>query len=214
MMRHYRVTLKGVLLIGLGVWLLGCAGSLRGLPSAQDLESQGVEARQEYRIGPRDVLQITVWKQPELSVSDLVVRLDGKISLPLVDDVQADGLTPQELKAVLTERLSDYITAPHVTVVVREMNSKLIYVIGEVAREGPIMLRSNMRVLDALAVAGGFREFAGKDRVKLIRERNGSGPVEFIFDYEEFVAGKNLEQNILLLPGDRIVVPPERAFSW
>ena len=214
MMRQYRVSLKGVLLIGLGVWLLGCAGSLRGLPSAQDLESQGVEARQEYRIGPRDVLQITVWKQPELSVGDLVVRLDGKISLPLVDDVQADGLTPQELKAVLTERLSEYITAPHVTVVVREMNSKLIYVIGEVAREGPIVLRSDMRVLDALAVAGGFEEFAGRDRVKLIRERNGSGPVEFIFDYEEFVEGKNLEQNILLLPGDRIVVPPERVFSW
>ncbi len=205
---------KGALLLGLSLWLPGCASTLRELPNARDLDSHAAEHSQEYKIGPRDVLQVTVWKQPELSVNELVVRLDGKISFPLVDDVQAADLSPHELKAVLTERLSEYIAAPHVTGVVREINSKLIYVIGEVAREGPVVFRSEMRIVDALAVAGGFRQFADKDRVKLIRERNGSGPAEFLFDYEEFVAGENLEQNVLLLPGDRIVVPPERPFPW
>ena len=205
---------SGVLLMGLSLWLLGCASTLRELPSADNLESHAVDATQEYKIGPADVLQITVWKQPELSVRELVVRLDGKISIPLVDDVHAEGLSAQMLKAVIAERLSEYITAPHVTVVVREINSKLVYVIGEVAREGPIVFRSRMRIVDALAVAGGFRQFAGKDSVKLIREYNGSDPVEFIFDYDAFVAGENLDQNVLLLPGDRIVVPPERLFSW
>lgn len=205
---------SGVLLLGLSLWLLGCASTLRELSSADALESYATDATQEYKIGPGDVLQITVWKQPELSVRELVVRLDGKISFPLVDDVHAEGLSAQMLKAVLAERLSKYITAPHVTVVVREINSKLVYVIGEVAREGPIVFRSKMRIVDALAIAGGFRQFASRDSIKLIREYNGSGPVEFIFDYDAFVAGKNLAQNVLLLPGDRIVVPPERLFSW
>ncbi len=208
------LTRNTVFLLALSVWLVGCAASLREVPSAPDLERHAQEVSQEYRIGPRDVLQISVWKQPELSISELVVRLDGKISFPLVDDVQAEGLTPQELKAVLTERLSEYVTAPHVTVVVREINSKLVYVIGEVAREGPVVYRADMRLVDALAIAGGFGQFAGRNRVKLIRDQNGAGPVEFIFDYEAFVAGNNLEQNVLLLPGDRIIVPPERPFSW
>jgi polysaccharide export outer membrane protein len=188
--------------------------TLRGLPSAQDLESQAVELTQAYVIGPRDRLRITVWNQPELGVDGLVVRLDGKISFPLLDDVQAAGLTPTELKSVITDRLEEYVSAPHVTVVVLEINSKLVYLIGEVAREGPIVFRSNMRVVDALSMAGGFNEFAGKSRVKIIRERDASQPLEAIFNYEEFVEGKNLQQNILLLPGDRIVVPPERPFVW
>ncbi len=203
-----------MVMVGLGLWLVGCTSNLRQLPTAQELESHAVDAAHDYEIGPRDVLRITVWNQPDLSVAELVVRLDGKISFPLVDDVQAAGLTPEALKAALTEQLSEYITAPHVTVIVREINSKLIYVIGEVAREGPIVFRSDMRILDALATAGGFRPFAGKDRIKLIREQNGNGSVEFIFDYDQFVAGESLDQNVRLLPGDRIVVPPERPFSW
>ena len=208
------VTCRGVALIGLSLWLMACASTQRELPSAQDLESQAVEASQVYRIGPMDLLQISVWKQPELNVKSLVVRLDGKISMPLVDDVQAAGLSALELKNVLSERLSEFITNPHVTVVVREINSKRIYVIGEVAREGPQVFQSEMRVVDAIASAGGFREFAGRNRIKIIRDRNGRGPTEFVFDYPSFVTGEMLQQNILLLPGDRIVVPPERPFSW
>jgi polysaccharide export outer membrane protein len=189
--------------------LLGaaCAPTLRTLPSAEEMESQAVEARQSYEIGPGDVLQVSVWRQPELSVESVVVRLDGKISVPLIDDVQASGLTPLELKEVVTERLAEYVGDPTVTVVVLQVHSKMVYVLGEVARQGPISLRSEMRVVDALSVAGGFSTFANKGDVKIIRSRNGGAPVEFRFDYESFVDGSDLEQNILLLPGDKIVVP-------
>ena len=180
--------------------------------SIAELESHAIEASQEYRIGPSDVLTISVWQQEDLNLPEVVVRLDGKISFPLLDDVHAEGLTAAELKDVLTERLSEYIAAPHVTVVVRQINSKLVYVIGEVNREGPIKLRGGMRVVDALSSVGGFRPFAAKDRVKVMRTQNGSGNVEFEFDYPSFASGKNLEQNILLLPGDRIVVPEQSPF--
>ncbi len=196
----------------LSLALPGCAQNLRELPSADEMDTHAVEAHQDYIIGARDVLQVSVWKQPELSIQSLVVRLDGKISLPLLDDVQAAGRTPAQLKQDITEGLSEYVTAPYVTVVVREIHSKLVYVIGEVAREGPIHLRANMRVVDAISIAGGFNNFAGKSRIKVIRERNGQGPVEFVFNYDDFVDGENLSQNILLLPGDRIVVPPESPF--
>lgn len=190
-----------------GGLLLACAGTARQLPPAAALETQALEANASYVIGPNDVLQITVWKNPELSLEQVVVRPDGKISFPLLDDVQAAGLTPLELKQVLADRLSEYITAPHVTVVVRQINSKNVYVLGEVARQGAIPLRVDMRVVDALALAGGFTPYADRRRVKIIRNVDGSGPVEFVFDYEAFVEGRNLEQNIPLLPGDKIVVP-------
>ncbi|MFQ5515614.1 MAG: polysaccharide biosynthesis/export family protein [Myxococcota bacterium] len=209
--------------LGLALMLSGCGLSglpffggdnQRVLPSAEDLESQAQEAGRDYVIGPRDRLLITVWNQPELNVGELVVRLDGRISFPLLDDVQASGLTPLALKGEITRRLEEYVRAPHVTVVVTEINSKLIYVLGEVVREGPIVYRARMRVVDALSTAGGFNQFAGKKHVKVIRDRNGDAPLEFTFNYDEFVRGKNLEQNILLLPGDRIVIPPESPFPW
>jgi polysaccharide export outer membrane protein len=190
----------------------GCGGTLRALPPASELEGHAAEDLANYRIGATDVLRISIWRQPELSVDTVVVRLDGKISVPLLDDVQAAGLTPLELKQVLTERYAEYITSPTVTVIVSSINSALIYVIGEVPRQGPMSIRGDFRVLDALASAGGFGPFAARSNVKIIRNANGSGPVEFRFDYDEFVSGRNLEQNILLLPGDKIVVPEEAPF--
>ena len=167
---------------------------------------------EEYRIGVPDLLMVTVWQQPELTLDDVVVRLDGKISMPLLDDVEASGKTAQQLKDELSERLTEFVTAPHVTVVVRQINSKIIYAIGEVNREGPIVLRGGMRIVDALSTAGGFRAFAAKRRVKLIRTMDGERSVEFEFNYPAFASGNNIEQNILLLPGDRIVVPEQSAF--
>jgi polysaccharide export outer membrane protein len=190
----------------------GCGGTLRALPPASELEGHAVEDLANYKIGPTDILQIAIWRQPELSVQSVVVRLDGKISVPLLDDVQAAGLTPLELKQVLTERYAEYITSPTVTVIVSQINSALIYVIGEVPRQGPMAIRGDFRVVDALASAGGFGPFAARSNVRIIRNANGSGPVEFRFDYEEFVSGRDLEQNILLLPGDKIVVPEEAPF--
>jgi polysaccharide export outer membrane protein len=196
----------------LALGLAGCGGTLRSQLPASELEGHAVEDLSTYQIGPTDVLRIAVWRQQELSVDGVAVRLDGKISVPLLDDVQAAGLTPLELKQVLTERYAEYITGPTVTVIVSQINSKLVYVIGEVPRQGPMAIRGDFRVVDALATAGGFSPFAGKSNVKVIRNANGSGPVEFRFDYDRFVAGDDIEQNILLLPGDKIVVPEEAPF--
>jgi polysaccharide export outer membrane protein len=192
--------------------LAACAGTAREQPSAEQLETSALQAPEEYIIGPRDVLAIAVWREPELSLQSVEVRLDGKISVPLIDDVQAAGLTPLQLKADLSERLKEFVTAPAVTVVVSSVGSKLIYVIGEVAREGPINMQPNMRVLDAIGLAGGLNPFAGGGRIKIIRNQKDSAPAEFTFDYDRFVDGRNLAQNILLLPGDTIVVPEERPF--
>lgn len=189
-----------------------CRSNLRQIPSVDQLDSHAIEVAGDYVIGEGDVLKVSVWRNPELSLDSVVVRPDGKISVPLVDDVQATGLTPLELKEVLTERLSEYVTALQVTVIVVQIRSKIVYVLGEVARQGPLAYRADMRVVDALSTAGGFRPFAGKSRIKIIRNMNGGDPVEFNFDYDGFVAGKNLEQNILLLPGDKIVVPEDSPF--
>ena len=207
-----RTAQRTPLLLMLLVALVVSACASRRGPSVEELEAHAVEASQEYVIGPKDVLQFKVWHQPELSIPSMVVRLDGKISFPLLDDVQAAGLSAHELKAVLTEGLEEFVTAPQVTVVVVSINSKYVYVMGEVARPGPVSLESGMRLADALSLSGGFRTFAAKKRVKLIRNLNGSGPVEFVFDYNRFESGADLEQNVLLLPGDNLVVPEQTGF--
>ena len=180
--------------------------------SIAELESYARDSTQQYIIGPYDQLSISVWQQPALTLGEVVVRLDGKISFPLLDDVQAAGLSVTELKQVISERLSEFIVDPSVTIVVRQINSKEVYVLGEVARVGAVRLRGGMRVVDALATAGGFRPFAEKREVKVIRHMNGSGAVEILFDYKRYESGEDLEQNILLLPGDRIVVPEQSPF--
>jgi len=168
-------------------------------------EPSGVE-KTPYVIGPADVLQVSVWKNPELSLPAVPVRPDGRISVPLANDVQAAGLTTEELKKVLEERLGDYVTAPEVTVVVTQINSRKVYVLGEVTRPGPVPLQQDMRVLDALSVAGGFNQFADKERVKVIR-RNPDGTVaEYRFSYGDFVMGTQDNQNMLLKNNDTIVV--------
>ncbi len=198
-------------LLALALGPAACAGSAREQPTAAQLETSAVQAQEDYVIGPRDILTIVVWREQELSVPRAEVRLDGKISVPLIDDVQAAGRTPLQLKDDLTTRLKEYVTAPVVTVVVASVGSKLVYVIGEVSREGPINMQPDMRVLDAIGLAGGLNPFAGKSRIKIIRSQ-GPAPAEFVFDYDGFVDGKDLAQNILLVPGDTIVVPEERPF--
>jgi len=195
----------------LALALAGCGSTMREQPSAQQLEENALAAQTDYIIGALDVLQISVWKEEALSVNQIEVRLDGKISVPLVDDVQAAGLTTTQLKENITERLKEFVTAPQVTVIVLRVGSKNVFVLGEVARQGAIPLQPEMRVLDAIAISGGFSAFAGKRRVKIIRG-HGSQPAEFMFDYDAFVDGEDVAQNILLLPGDQIIVPEERPF--
>jgi polysaccharide export outer membrane protein len=206
---HHRWTAAIALVAA--IFLSGCAENLRELPSIAELEDTALQASQEYVIGPRDELAVRVWQEPDLS-ADVEVRLDGKISFPLLDDVQAAGLTAVQLKQVITERLAEYITAPHVTVIVRSIRSKVVYLLGEIQREGAVPFQPEMRVVDAISLAGGFNPFSGKNRVKIIRRKEDGAAQEFLFDYDAYVRGKSLDQNILLLPGDRIIVPEESPF--
>ncbi len=159
-----------------------------------------------YRIGARDVLQVLVWKEPEVSAPEVVVRSDGKISLPILKEVEVVGLTPAELERQLTEKLSRFINAPEVTVLAREINSEKVYLVGAVKREGPIAFRSSMTVLQALAEVGGVTDYAKKKSIYILRTENQK-QIRLRFNYEDVIKGERPEQNVLVLPGDTIVVP-------
>lgn len=158
----------------------------------------------DYVIGADDTLKISVWKEPDLSES-LPVRPDGKISMPLLNDIPAAGLTPLQLKDSITEKLKKYIADPRVTVVVTAMNSRRVFITGEVLHSGPISLLPHMTMLQALSQAG-FTQFANLKSIYLLRTENGK-QVKLPFNYKEVVKGNHPEQNILLRPGDTLVVP-------
>jgi polysaccharide biosynthesis/export protein len=157
-----------------------------------------------YVIGPEDVLHIAVWKEADLTAT-LPVRPDGKISLPLLDDVQAAGLTPKQLAESVTEKLKKYIADPHVTVVVTAINSKRIFLVGEVMHPGATAMLPNMTVLQALSSAG-LSQFANTKRIYVLRTENGKQR-KLPVNYRQLVKGAQIEQNYLLQPGDTIVVP-------
>lgn len=186
--------------LGLAGATAGCAN--RGAPPPPQ---PGPMNRDPYVIGVLDQLRITVWKNPELDVT-VPVRTDGKISVPLLDDIQAEGLTPEELKEVITRSLAEYIASPQVTVIVAQMNSRVVSVLGEgVARNGQLPVARDMRVTDAIAASGGFTQFADKNHIRVLR-RDGSGVIEYRFSYGDYVAGKARETNIVLVPGDTVIV--------
>jgi len=162
--------------------------------------------RSSYVIGVDDVVGITVWKNEELSVS-APVRPDGKISVPLVDDVQAEGLEAMELKEVLTRELSEFITAPDVTVIVLEMNSRSVTVNGAVAKNGRIPITRDLRVLEAIATMGGFAPFANKGNVRIVRRQPDGSESEYRFNYNAYIKGRAPGTNIVLRDGDAIIVP-------
>jgi polysaccharide biosynthesis/export protein len=168
-------------------------------PSSSDVNAS------TYVIGPEDVLDINVWKEPDNSRT-VPVRPDGKISLPLLNDVMAAGLTPMQLQAAITEGLKKFISEPQVTVIVTAVNSRRVYVLGEVARTGALPMLPNMTVLQALSAAGGLSQFAKQNGIYVLRTENGR-QVTFPFNYKDVVRGKRPEQNILLKSGDTIVVP-------
>jgi polysaccharide export outer membrane protein len=158
----------------------------------------------DYVIGADDTLRISVWKEPDLS-EILPVRPDGKISMPLLNDVPAAGLTPLQLRDSITEKLKKFIADPRVTVVVTAMNSQRIFVSGEVLHSGPIQLLPHMTMLQALSQAG-FNQFANLKGIYLLRTENGKQE-RIPFNYKEVIKGNHPEQNIMLKPGDTIVVP-------
>lgn len=158
-----------------------------------------------YVIGPEDVLDINVWKEPDMT-RVVPVRPDGKISLPLINDVQAAGSTPQQLADAVKEKLHKFLTDPQVTVIVTAINSQRVFVVGEVLRAGAFPLIPGMTVLQALASAGGFTTFADVKKIHVMRLVNGKH-TELPFNYREVLKGDNPDQNIKLQPGDTVVVP-------
>jgi len=159
-----------------------------------------------YVIGDNDILDIDVWKEKEISQT-IPVRPDGKISLPLVGQIQASGLTPLQLQADLTRRLKEYIENPEVTVIVTDPRSHQFNVVGEVVRPGSYPLSQSMTVLDAVAQAGGFKDFAKETKIYVLRPMPGGIRVRIPFNYKQVIKGKDLQENVSLKPGDTIVVP-------
>jgi polysaccharide biosynthesis/export protein len=178
--------------------------------SAKDKDKPAVAAEPvsvagpDYVIGADDTLHVSVWKEPDLT-STLPVRPDGKISLPLLNDVQAAGLTPMQLANSLTEKLKKYLADPRVTIVVTQMNSQRIYATGEVLHTGSMNLLPNMTILQALSSVG-FSQFANTKGIYVLRTVNGKQQ-KISINYKQLIKGDAMDQNIVLKPGDTIVVP-------
>jgi len=197
--------MKRTLAVIIGL-VLGFAG---GVVAAQSTNSSPAppassQAPATYVIGPEDVLYVSVWKEPDLT-NTLPVRPDGMISLPLLGDVEAAGHTPTQLADAITAKLKKYVTDPHVTVVVTQMNSQRFYVMGEVQHTGSMNLLPGMTVLQALASAG-FTQFANTKGIYVLRNVRGVQQ-KIPVNYRKLVKGENIDQNLTLRPGDTIVVP-------
>jgi polysaccharide export outer membrane protein len=178
-----------------------CAGPPPPPPEFEAAPKEGV-----YIIGTSDQLRIDVWQNDKLSLAQVPVRPDGKITMPLIDDVQAAGLTTDELKNVITQELTEFIENPTVTVVLLVPLSKRAFVLGEVRNPGAISLGAEMRVLEAITIAGGFSTFANKSEVRVIRYVEGK-ELDYRFDYDAYVAGRAPGTNVVLRPGDTVLVP-------
>ncbi len=160
----------------------------------------------EYVIGPSDVLDISVWKEPDITRT-LPVRPDGKISLPLVGELQASGLTASKLQDVITQKLKDYIENPQVNVVIQEVKSRSFNIVGKVLKPGSFDLTKPTAVLDAIALAGGFQDFAKTSKIYVLRRMPDGSQKMLPFNYKSVIKGKNLDENIELQSGDTVVVP-------
>ncbi len=160
----------------------------------------------DFVIGLEDVLAINVWREPELSVKEVIVRPDGKISLPLISDIQASGLTTKQLQDQIAERLKEFVASPNVTVVVIKIFSQSVSIVGQVSKPGVYYIGSPVTVLELLARAGGFREEAKTKKIKIVRNEGGKSS-QFSFNYKDVSDGKNLQQNIMLKNGDTVIVP-------
>jgi polysaccharide biosynthesis/export protein len=178
----------------------GAEGSVTGTASADG------SADSTFVIGPSDVLAISVWKEPEITRA-VTVRRDGKISLPLVGELVASGLTTKQLQQTITEKLQSFLASPEVTVIVQEAKSKSVTVIGQVLKPGSYDLSKSMKVLDVLALSGGFRDFAKVTKIFVVRTAPDGSVQQLKFDYKRVIKGRDLTENIELQPNDTIVVP-------
>src|SRR5580658_10227194 len=204
-------------LMKLGILFIVLAGSSSGQVPAASQADRGLQAEamatsgskahdNSFVIGNDDRLAINVWKEPELTRS-IPVRSDGKISLPLVGELQATGRTPLQLEEEISARLKSYITDPEVTVIVEQINSQKFNILGQVAKPGSYPLAAATTVLDAIAAAGGFRDFAKQKNIYILRQSAGGRETRIAFNYKDVIKGKNPAQNIKLEPHDTVVVP-------
>jgi len=200
MSRSCLLTLLVALILPLGV---PAASARAADASPNPPREQGTV--QPYRIGPEDTLHISVWKNEAMSRT-VPVRPDGMVSLPLVNDVQAAGLTPMELRDLLTKKLAEYIPNPEVSVIVTDVHSFKVSVIGEVAKPARYELKSSTTVLDVLAMAGGFTQFAARTRIVVLRP-NGKTVTRIPFNYSKVIATSADQENFYLQPGDIVLVP-------
>jgi len=207
--------------LALGILAASISLSAQNPPSGDQAAAQGAQAAKPdataanasalplavdpktFKLGPEDVIMIRVWREPDLS-GPVVVQPDGKIVLPVINQVQAAGLTPEQLSQSLTKSLSKFINDPQVIVQVQAVRSKKYYISGEINRPGSYPLAVPIRVFDAITMAGGFRDFANRKHIIIIRD---NGAKRFRFNYNDIVKGKKLDQNILLQDGDQIIVP-------
>jgi len=165
----------------------------------------GIAAPPGFVIGPEDVLSIMYWRDKEMT-TDVVVRPDGKISLPLLNEFQAAGLTPAELHDRILEGSKRYLEDPNLTVVIKQINSRKVFITGEISKPGPYNLTTPTTVLQLIALAGGLKEFAKSDKIVIVRIENGR-TMAYPFNYKQVMARKKLQQNIELKPGDTVVIP-------
>jgi polysaccharide export outer membrane protein len=207
--------LAGMAAASLGAWLaLGPnpasaqpqASKSAGKPSAQRAAAMpAAQAEGDYRVGLGDSIQVSVWKEPEASTI-VVVRPDGKISLPLVNDLEVSGKTPMEIQEILAAKLSPFIKDPNVTVTVKEIHSHKVYVLGQVNKAGSYQIVQPTTILQMLTDAGGLQPYAKAKSIYVLRTENGQQR-KLSFNYKDVVQGKKIEQNIFVQPGDTIVVP-------
>ena len=174
-------------------------------PTPPAAAQQVTELPEGYVIGPEDVLGIVFWREAEIS-GDVTVRPDGRITVPVIGELTATGLTPEQLRREIQTQATKYINDPNVTVVVRTINSRKIFVTGRVADPGTFDMRSAVTVMQAIALAGGLTDYADPKNITVLRKRGAQTQV-LKFNYRDVAKGKNLEQNIALLPGDTVVVP-------
>ena len=174
-------------------------------PAPAQAAPTGVTPPAGYVIGPDDVLAIVIWREKEMS-SDVVVRPDGMISLPLLNELQAAGLTPDQLRAVIEKAASKWVKEPNATVIVKTINSRKVSILGNVGKAGSYPLTGDMTVLQLIATAGGLQEYADAKDIKIMRKVDGRDET-LKFNYKDVVKGKNLQQNVLLKPGDTVIVP-------
>jgi polysaccharide biosynthesis/export protein len=175
-------------------------------PAPQDAQARNNRPDETFVIGDDDVLAISVWKEPDLT-KQITVRSDGEISLPLIGDIQAAGRTPSQLEADIADRLKGFITAPQVAVIVQEIHSLKFNILGQVGKPGAYPLMAGTTIVDAIALAGGLKDFAKKKGIYVLRQTPSGVESRYEFNYQDFIKGKDTKQNIQLKSHDTIVVP-------